>query len=154
MADGGGLENRYGVTPIVGSNPTPSAPAAGPARHADGARRRRGHRPPNALPGRDQGKSAGQSGRPVDSWTWQRTVTGSVRALHNDPVTQRSAALSGVRRRTRARPTFRLSAALPAATDTEESRVHQPASQRTRPTTSHGPAAPSELPALVRTGRS
>ena len=25
MADGGGLENRYGVTPIVGSNPTPSA---------------------------------------------------------------------------------------------------------------------------------
>src|SRR3954451_13373873 len=24
-ADGGGLENRYGVTPIVGSNPTPSA---------------------------------------------------------------------------------------------------------------------------------
>ena len=27
MADGGGLENRYGVKPIVGSNPTPSAPA-------------------------------------------------------------------------------------------------------------------------------
>jgi hypothetical protein len=26
VADGGGLENRYGVTPIVGSNPTPSAP--------------------------------------------------------------------------------------------------------------------------------
>ena len=25
VADGGGLENRYGVTPIVGSNPTPSA---------------------------------------------------------------------------------------------------------------------------------
>ena len=25
MADGGGLENRYGVKPIVGSNPTPSA---------------------------------------------------------------------------------------------------------------------------------
>ncbi len=25
MADGGGLENRYGVIPIVGSNPTPSA---------------------------------------------------------------------------------------------------------------------------------
>ena len=32
MADGGGLENRYGVTPIVGSNPTPSAKAAGQAR--------------------------------------------------------------------------------------------------------------------------
>ncbi len=29
MADGGGLENRYGVTPIVGSNPTPSALACG-----------------------------------------------------------------------------------------------------------------------------
>src|SRR4051794_41811357 len=25
VADGGGLENRYGVKPIVGSNPTPSA---------------------------------------------------------------------------------------------------------------------------------
>src|SRR4051812_6390970 len=25
VADGGGLENRYGITPIVGSNPTPSA---------------------------------------------------------------------------------------------------------------------------------
>ena len=29
MADGGGLENRYGVTPIVGSNPTPSALSSG-----------------------------------------------------------------------------------------------------------------------------
>lgn len=29
MADGGGLENRYGVKPIVGSNPTPSAPISG-----------------------------------------------------------------------------------------------------------------------------
>jgi hypothetical protein len=28
VADGGGLENRYGVTPIVGSNPTPSAQPA------------------------------------------------------------------------------------------------------------------------------
>jgi hypothetical protein len=28
VADGGGLENRYGVTPIVGSNPTPSARGA------------------------------------------------------------------------------------------------------------------------------
>jgi dihydropteroate synthase len=27
VAECGGLENRYGVTPIVGSNPTPSAPA-------------------------------------------------------------------------------------------------------------------------------
>ena len=32
MADGGGLENRYGVTPIVGSNPTPSARRPGPDR--------------------------------------------------------------------------------------------------------------------------
>jgi hypothetical protein len=30
VADGGGLENRYGVTPIVGSNPTPSARSSGP----------------------------------------------------------------------------------------------------------------------------
>src|SRR5919199_4320916 len=29
VADGGGLENRYGVTPIVGSNPTPSALSSG-----------------------------------------------------------------------------------------------------------------------------
>jgi hypothetical protein len=29
VADGGGLENRYGVTPIVGSNPTPSALTSG-----------------------------------------------------------------------------------------------------------------------------
>jgi hypothetical protein len=29
VADGGGLENRYGVTPIVGSNPTPSALTCG-----------------------------------------------------------------------------------------------------------------------------
>src|SRR5215203_1655596 len=29
VADGGGLENRYGVKPIVGSNPTPSAPTSG-----------------------------------------------------------------------------------------------------------------------------
>jgi hypothetical protein len=29
VADGGGLENRYGVTPIVGSNPTPSARSLG-----------------------------------------------------------------------------------------------------------------------------
>jgi hypothetical protein len=28
VADGGGLENRYGVTPIKGSNPLPSAKSA------------------------------------------------------------------------------------------------------------------------------
>jgi hypothetical protein len=28
VADGGGLENRYGVTPIKGSNPLPSAGCA------------------------------------------------------------------------------------------------------------------------------
>ncbi len=36
VADGGGLENRYGVKPIVGSNPTPSAPSSG-LRWCDGA---------------------------------------------------------------------------------------------------------------------
>jgi hypothetical protein len=29
VADGGGLENRYGVTPIKGSNPLPSAQVCG-----------------------------------------------------------------------------------------------------------------------------
>src|SRR3954464_6158575 len=33
VADGGGLENRYGVTPIVGSNPTPSAHVGRAAPH-------------------------------------------------------------------------------------------------------------------------
>jgi len=73
--------------------------------------------------------------------------------VRNDWVTQPSGVLSGARRRTRARPTFRLSAALPAATDTEESRVHQPASPRTSPATNDGYVAPSELRPPVRTGQ-
>lgn len=73
-------------------------------------------------------------------------------ALRNDWVTQVSAALSGPRRRTRAGPTFRLSAALPAATDTEESRVHQLASPRTRPAPADGAVTPSALPAPLCTG--
>src|SRR4051794_21362949 len=53
VADGGGLENRYGVKPIVGSNPTPSAltftvtsPFRSAARAPSGstARREGGHR--------------------------------------------------------------------------------------------------------------
>ena len=42
MADGGGLENRYGVTPIVGSNPTPSALSSGFALSGEVWRRKSG----------------------------------------------------------------------------------------------------------------
>ena len=79
-------------------------------------------------------------------------VTGSAGALHNDQVTRASASLRGGRRRTRARPTFPLSAAPPAATDTEESRVHLPAFLRTHPVPGDGPVASSELRLPVRTG--
>ena len=60
-------------------------------------------------------------------------VIGSAEGLRNDWVTQPSGALHGRRQHTCGGPTFRLSAALPAATDTEESRVHLPAPLRTRP---------------------
>ena len=97
-------------------------------------------------------KSPGQGCRPVDSWTRHGTVTGSPGALHNDWVTQRSAPLDGGRRCTPGRPTFRLSAALPAATDTEESRVHQPAFLSTHPVGGGRPEAPSPLRSSVCAG--
>jgi hypothetical protein len=79
-------------------------------------------------------------------------VTGSAGALHNDPVTRPSRGVRGGRRRTPARPTFPLSAAPPAATDTEESRVHLPAFLRTHPVPGDCPVASSQLRLPVRAG--
>ena len=59
MADGGGLENRYGVKPIEGSNPSPSARAVAAMvsrlhRDDDGRHRPRGRGRDRAVAGDDQ----------------------------------------------------------------------------------------------------